>query len=292
MIARLRRVTVPLTVLCALTGAFRGEAQTTNPPTLGINLLAGAQVRLTWTNAASFFRLEQTDSLRSGATWSPVSQTPVPQGGLLSITLGASASTRYFRLTLETAGDPDGDRLPTSWELQYGYDPAVADSDSNGIRDDLEDADGDGVINYDEARLGTNPQNPDTDGDGYDDYGENLEGTDPTSAASVPKVVVASIAASFLNAVAETPASGTPLNLVSSFASYLNALPETITAGTPIPAASTTASYVNAVAETIPPGTPIPLASAVASYVNATPESPTPGTLLNPVSPVVSYRNQ
>ena len=41
------------------------------------------------------------------------------------------------------------------------------------------DSDGDGIIDADEASLGTDPRKPDTDGDGLSDYEELLLGTDP-----------------------------------------------------------------------------------------------------------------
>ena len=41
------------------------------------------------------------------------------------------------------------------------------------------DGDGDGIIDADEASLGTDPLKPDTDGDGLSDYEELLLGTDP-----------------------------------------------------------------------------------------------------------------
>jgi hypothetical protein len=48
-----------------------------------------------------------------------------------------------------------------------------------------DDADDDGILNVDEATLGTNPRNRDTDGDGSDDSDELVAGTAPTNAASV-----------------------------------------------------------------------------------------------------------
>jgi formylglycine-generating enzyme required for sulfatase activity len=47
------------------------------------------------------------------------------------------------------------------------------------------DADGDGLLNTNEAALGTNPRNPDTDGDGSDDPDELVAGTSPTNSTSV-----------------------------------------------------------------------------------------------------------
>ena len=43
----------------------------------------------------------------------------------------------------------------------------------------INDTDQDGLPDYDEESLGTDPENPDTDGDGYSDYAEFLMGTDP-----------------------------------------------------------------------------------------------------------------
>ncbi|HLF28612.1 MAG TPA: FHA domain-containing protein [Anaerolineae bacterium] len=42
------------------------------------------------------------------------------------------------------------------------------------------DSDGDGLTDAEEARLGTNPQNPDTDADGLPDFEEIRRGTSPT----------------------------------------------------------------------------------------------------------------
>ncbi|MFO8133320.1 MAG: hypothetical protein R6U10_05250 [Thermoplasmatota archaeon] len=58
--------------------------------------------------------------------------------------------------------DTDGDGMPDEWEEAHGLNP-----DNPGDRN--EDPDGDGLYNYEEYRLGTDPQNPDTDGDGVPD---------------------------------------------------------------------------------------------------------------------------
>lgn len=71
--------------------------------------------------------------------------------------------------------DSDGDGLPDDWELDFGFDPSVADSDG--------DADGDGLSDRDEYRYGTDHLVADTDGDGLSDGDEvHLHGTDPTLA--------------------------------------------------------------------------------------------------------------
>ena len=57
--------------------------------------------------------------------------------------------------------DDDGDGLPNSWELEFGFDPKDPA--------DPTDPDQDGLSNLDEYRLGLNPRNPDSDFDGLVD---------------------------------------------------------------------------------------------------------------------------
>lgn len=58
------------------------------------------------------------------------------------------------------------------------------DSDSDGLADNIEDADGDGVVDPGE----TDPHNPDSDGDGVRDGQEVQWGTDPLDPMSCPNV--------------------------------------------------------------------------------------------------------
>ena len=67
--------------------------------------------------------------------------------------------------------DQDGDGLTSLRELELGTAPLVADSDSDGLDDGLE-----------QEELGTDPLRKDTDGDGLRDGSENTIGTDPTKA--------------------------------------------------------------------------------------------------------------
>ena len=69
--------------------------------------------------------------------------------------------------------DSDGDGMPDGWEACNGLDP-LDPSDA------ALDADGDGLSNLEEYRLGTDPFNCDTDGDGMDDGDEVAYGYDPT----------------------------------------------------------------------------------------------------------------
>ncbi|MBW3020380.1 hypothetical protein KY334_03710, partial [Candidatus Woesearchaeota archaeon] len=75
--------------------------------------------------------------------------------------------------------DSDGDGLSDVWELRNGLDPLNPD-------DRLLDPDQDGLTNFREFSLDTNPLKEDTDGDGYTD-GEEVEAeTDPKDPESHP----------------------------------------------------------------------------------------------------------
>jgi Mg-chelatase subunit ChlD len=82
--------------------------------------------------------------------------------------------------------DTDGDGLKDAFEVTRALgvlSPAAPDSDSNGVRDDKEDPDGDALTNLDEQRLGTDPLSPDSDNDGLRDGQEaNTLATNPLSA--------------------------------------------------------------------------------------------------------------
>lgn len=101
----------------------------------------------------------------------------------------ASASAANFKIF--SFQDSDGDGVPDDWEIELGLNPAVPDSNNNGIRDGQEDYDGDGVKNAAEIVLGFSPKISDSDGngipdgledrdtDGLTDAQEILRGTDP-----------------------------------------------------------------------------------------------------------------
>jgi len=66
--------------------------------------------------------------------------------------------------------DPDGDGMPSAWEIRMGLDPARNDA--------ALDPDGDGWHNVSELQLGTDPLDADTDDDGESDQ-EPWFGRDP-----------------------------------------------------------------------------------------------------------------
>ena len=52
----------------------------------------------------------------------------------------------------------------------------------------IRDSDGDGLSDFEETEIGTDPTNVDSDGDGFDDAFELAYQTDPTNASSYPAV--------------------------------------------------------------------------------------------------------
>ena len=82
--------------------------------------------------------------------------------------------------------DTDGDNLVDGWEVAYDFNPLEAESPEVSEAD----PDQDGLTNWEESTLGTDPYSPDTDGDGISDKQENEQGTSPVDIAdSVPPPV-------------------------------------------------------------------------------------------------------
>ena len=85
-------------------------------------------------------------------------------------------------VTNATNNDTDGDKLPDGWEIDYGFNPTISDSNL--------DPDNDGLTNFNEyinpidfdGVNFTDPWNEDTDGDGLKDGAEIfVHGIDPTT---------------------------------------------------------------------------------------------------------------
>ncbi len=108
----------------------------------------------------------------------------------------AFTNLAFFVIGLDT--DKDGDGLNDAYEKYVlGTSPTNYDSDGDGVSDgkevdlgvdpldasDVEDNDGDGLTNKQEATRGTNPNHADSDGDGIADGVEVANGLNPADSA-------------------------------------------------------------------------------------------------------------
>lgn len=82
---------------------------------------------------------------------------------------------QVYEFEQEINPDRDKDMLPTRWEVLYGTDPSEFDKN--------EDPDQDGLSNFEELRLGTDPTNADTDNGGITDGSEVKIGSNPLNPA-------------------------------------------------------------------------------------------------------------
>jgi hypothetical protein len=90
--------------------------------------------------------------------------------------------------------DFDGDTLTNFREFEIGTHPRLADTDADGLNDNLEtttdplnpDGDGDTLLDGAEVTAGTNPNDPDSDDDNFEDQAEIASGTNPLVADSKP----------------------------------------------------------------------------------------------------------
>ncbi|HVR37314.1 MAG TPA: hypothetical protein VMS21_15875 [Methylomirabilota bacterium] len=109
--------------------------------------------------------------------------------GTLITRLPVTGNQSYFRLhevPLTESLDADQDGLSDAFELRFGLDPFLVDSDGNGINDVDEDLDGDTLDGRAEQAAGTDPFDPDTDKDGWPDEAEVTAGSDPLDPQSRP----------------------------------------------------------------------------------------------------------
>ena len=73
--------------------------------------------------------------------------------------------------------DTDGDNMPDSWEIAYGLNRTSSIVPGSPIPEQSHDFDGDGLDNFKEMNVSSNPNNPDTDGDCLNDFDELMFAT-------------------------------------------------------------------------------------------------------------------
>jgi hypothetical protein len=93
--------TLGIASVCVL---YISRAQT--PPKLFIEVSPDHQVRLSWTNAATGFVVEEVDHLPEAALWSPVLQAPLLANQQFSVVLSNTTGSRFFRLIKQPGGIP------------------------------------------------------------------------------------------------------------------------------------------------------------------------------------------
>lgn len=143
--------------------------------------------------------------------------------------------------------DLDNDGLKNIGEFLLERNPRNRDTNGDGTWDGNYDTDGDGLTDGQEFNNGTDALKVDSDGDSISDYDEVNEGTNPLVPSSLPPSLVASDSVSFLNAIPGTPPPGEDYFVVASLpASYLNALAVPPEDGVFFSVATLPVSYLNA----------------------------------------------
>jgi uncharacterized protein (DUF1800 family) len=114
-------------------------------------------------------------------TFSPAAEAPARLGeNVIEIRRVAGSAMGYLSLDFvelsvnpQALSDEDGDGIPQAWEIDNG----LSDLDSSNAAQDIDE---DGLSNWEEWFMGTDPRQPDSDSDGLNDGTELFIGTDPT----------------------------------------------------------------------------------------------------------------
>ncbi len=172
---------------------------------IGVAPAAPQSWTVNWTDPNGFetgHRIERR--LLADGTWQEVGSTAADTGAFTHTTADYQQSLTYRVSALASGGriatsspvslpDTDGDGIPDALELQTAYtgvegtfasDPNSFSSNGSGVSDGWQagngynpaasfngemDSDGDGLSDYEEYKLGTNPRKKDSDDDGIED---------------------------------------------------------------------------------------------------------------------------
>ena len=77
-----------------------------SPPELLVDIITDTQLRLSWTNTATGFVVEEVDDLAGVASWSPVLQAPQLASQQFSVIVSNTTGAHFFRLTTRPGGLP------------------------------------------------------------------------------------------------------------------------------------------------------------------------------------------
>jgi hypothetical protein len=175
--------------------------------------------------------------------------------------------------------DSDQDGVPDDLEPSLNLDPNNPDTNNNNISDGLEDFDGDGLPNVGEVVLNTNPRERDTDGNGIPD---GLEDTDFDGLNNGQEV-----RAGTNPALADTDSDG--VSDTTEIAELTNPLDRSSVPK--VRMYSDVVSFINGDSQPFA-GEILQIVSAPVAYLNGSPEPPPTGQHQYVVtSPVVSYLN-
>lgn len=111
----------------------------------------------------------------------------ITKSGILLVASLGTSGTGNATLHAIVTGSVGGLAI-TPWPRSTG------DNRNSYREQSVEDSDGDGILDEEERKLGTDPLKTDTDGDSYSDLVEVSNGSNPTSATDLPEILEAKMA--------------------------------------------------------------------------------------------------
>ncbi len=150
-----------------------------SPGGLGF-VVEGERARMEIPNQVGLrYRLESSETLAPDS-WNPFGDFIVSDGsaGIAEFDLSGTTAD-FFRIELAAPLNSDSDGLDDWEEAQLGTDPALSDTDNDLLDDDVET-----------MLAGSDPHKVDSDGDGFVDKDEYESGSDPMDGAAWPSEII------------------------------------------------------------------------------------------------------